>query len=137
MQGTFLDTNIFLRHILNDDSVKSAACRDLFRSIERRELVAWTTPLVVAEIVFVLSNPKTYNVSRTQLCDTLLPLLGLVNLKLQHKRLYARVFELFVAYPIDYVDAYHAAFLEKMNQTELFSFDTDFDGVPTVTRREP
>jgi hypothetical protein len=40
-------------------------------------MVAWTSPLVVAEIVFVLSNPKTYDVSRRQLRDILLPLLRL------------------------------------------------------------
>ncbi len=137
MQGTFLDTNIFLRHLLNDDPASSSACRELFRSIERREAVAWTSPLVLAEIVFVLSNPKTYDVSRAQLRDTLLPLLKLVNLKLEHKQLYARVFELFVDYPIDYVDAYHTALLERSNQTELLSFDKDFDGLPMVTRREP
>ena len=65
------------------------------------------------------------------------PSLKLVNLKLEHKQLYARVFELFVDYPIDYVDAYHAALLERSNQTELLSFDKDFDGLPMLTRREP
>jgi hypothetical protein len=60
----------------------------------------------------------------------------MVNLN-DHKRLYARVLELFVDYPIDYVDGQSRGPPQNLNQAELFSFDTDFDGIPRLTRREP
>jgi predicted nucleic acid-binding protein len=137
MRGVFLDTNIFLRQFLNDDPIKAAATRELFRSIEQGVSGGWTTALVISEIVFILSNPKTYAVDRATIRELILPVLGLPNLRIERKRLYPRVFELYVSYPIDYVDAYHVALLEHYGQTELFSFDTDFDRLPEVTRREP
>jgi predicted nucleic acid-binding protein len=137
MQGTFLDTNIFLRHLLNDIPDQSKAARDLFVSIEQKRTLAWTSPLVIAEIIFVLENPKTDNVARADLRDQLLALVGLPNPKLERKQLYPRIFELYVTLPIDYVDAYHAALLEYYRQSELYSFDHDFDAVPGITRREP
>lgn len=137
MLGTFLDTNIFLRHLLNDVPTQSEAANRLFTEIENGSVSGWTTPLVISEIVFVLENRKTYNVSRVALRDNLLPLIALPQLKLERKRLYPRVFELYASYSIDYVDAYHAALLENLKQSELYSFDTDFDRLPGVTRREP
>lgn len=136
MQGTFVDTNIFLRHLLNDIPDQSAATHRLFSAIEEGTLHTWTTPLVIAEIIFVLENPKTHRVPRSTLREALVPLLALPNLKLEHKRLYPRVFGLYVAFPIDYVDAYHAALLEH-EQHELFSFDHDFDTIPGLVRKEP
>ena len=137
MQGIFLDSNISLRHFLNDDPVKAAATRELYRSIEQQNRTAWTTALVVPEIVFIPSNRRTYGVDRMTIRDLVLPILVLPNLKLQHKRLYSRVFDLYISYPIDYVDAYHAALLEHYGQGELLSFDRDFDTLPGFTRREP
>lgn len=137
MQGIFLDTNIFLRHLLNDLPDQSAACRELIRSIEDGHIVAWTTDLVIAEIVFVLANPKTYDVSRAGIRDLLLPLINLAGLKIERKRLYPRVFDLYVSRPIDYVDAYHAALIESGQQGQLYSFDAHFDSIDGLTRLEP
>jgi len=137
MQGTFLDTNILLRHLLNDVPAQSQAAHRLIRAIEAGSVVAWTSALVIAEIVFALENPKTHHVGRSTLADHLQPLLALPHLKLERKRLYPRIFELYVSLPIDYVDAYHAALLEHYGQHELYSFDQDFDAIPGMTRREP
>ncbi len=133
----FLDTNIFLRHLLRDDPIRSTAARDLFHAIGRDEIMAWTSPLVIAEIVFVLSNPKTYALSRAQIRDGVLPLIGLSGVALERKRLYPRAFALFVSLPIDFVDAFHAARIEDRGENTLYSYDTDFDGIPGIHRQEP
>ncbi|MBI4321545.1 MAG: PIN domain-containing protein, partial [Chloroflexi bacterium] len=77
MTTPFLDTNIILRHLLNDDPIKSPACFSLIQAIEQEKASAWTSHLVIAEIVFVLSNRKTYNLSREEIRDRLLPLINL------------------------------------------------------------
>ncbi len=134
----FLDTNIFLRHLLNDHPVQSPRAFALIKAIEERRLEAWTSELVIAELVFVLSNKRTYNESRQRIASLLLPILGLPHLHLlRSKRLYRRTFELFVQLPIDYVDCYHAALIEQRKEPELYSFDQDFDKVPGLKRREP
>ena len=135
--STFLDTNILLRHLLNDDPVQSPACLALIAAIENGKEIAWTTNLVVAEIVFVLSNKKTYDLPREAIRERLLHLLRLRGLKLPHKQLYERIFELYTSLPIDYIDCYHAALLGKQKEPRLYSYDTDFDLISTVTRLEP
>jgi predicted nucleic acid-binding protein len=137
MPTPFLDSNIFLRHLLNDDSAKAAQCLALFRAIENRTITVWTTPLVIAEVVFVLASKRTYNVERTRIRDLLLPLINLPGLKIPQKRVYDRVFALYTALPIDYIDCYHAALMERQGNRQLYSYDTDFDRVSLIHRIEP
>jgi predicted nucleic acid-binding protein len=137
MSVPFLDTNILLRHILNDDPIKSPACFALVQAIERGETMVWTSELAIAEVVFVLESKRTYNVPRDTIRDALLPLLGLPGIKLTHKRLYRRVFDLYTRLPIDFIDCYHVALMEQRGNRTLFSYDTDFEKISDVIRREP
>ena len=109
MSVPFLDTNILLRHILNDDPHRSAACFALIQAIERGDTTVWTSELAIAEIVFVLESKRTYNFPREAIRDVVLPLIGLPGIKLAHKRLYRRIFDLYTIFPIDFIDCYHAA----------------------------
>lgn len=131
----FIDTNIFIRHIMADDPVQSPACLALFQSIERGELTVWTSHLVIAEIVFVLS--RVYRLERPAVRDVILPLISLPGIKLEQKHLFTQTFELFTTLPIDYVDAYHAALLLHRGETTLYSYDADFDRVPALERLAP
>lgn len=137
MSVLFLDTNILLRHLTNDDPRKARECLALFRSIEEGHTTVWTSDLVIAEVVFVLSNRHTYHVSREAIRDLLLPLINLRGIKLPHKRLYQRVFALDTSLPIDYIAAYHAALVEQRDDSTLYSYDTDFDRVTSLRRIEP
>jgi predicted nucleic acid-binding protein len=134
----FLDTNILLRHLLNDHPVHSPASFALIQAVERRTLTVWTSNLAIAEVVFVLSIKRTYNLPREDVRDRLLPLIDLPSLKLANKRVYHRAFDLYVSLAgLSFVDAYHAALLERRSEPELYSFDTDFDDIHTVRRVEP
>ncbi|MDI7277446.1 MAG: type II toxin-antitoxin system VapC family toxin [Anaerolineae bacterium] len=137
MSMPFLDANILLRHLTNDDPASGRACLALMRAIEQGEIRAWTSDLVIAEVVFVLSSKKLCNLDRETIRDLLLPLINLPGLKIAHKRLYRRVFALYTTLPIDYVDAFHAALMEKQRTREVFSYDRHFDRVPGIERREP
>ena len=99
--------------------------------------MGWTSPLVVAEIVFILSNSRTYAVPRSEIRDRLLPLLRLPGIGLERKRLFDRVFELYTTLEIDYIDCYHAALIEHAGQESLYSFDGAFDMVLGLSRSEP
>src|SRR5688572_25141056 len=137
MSATFVDTNIFLRHLLNDHPTHSPAAFRLIQSIERGKQTAWTSELVVAELVWVPSSKQGYALPRERIRSLLVPLLSLPSLKVPHRRLYPWIFDLYVGLPMDYIDAYHAALVQHRGETELCSYDTDFDHVQGLTRREP
>jgi predicted nucleic acid-binding protein len=138
MSIPFLDTNILIRHITKDDPVRSPAAFALLQGIERGQISVWTTELVVAEAIFILTNRRTYNRSRENIRSVLLPILLLPGIKLANKRVYPRAFDLWVSLPdLSYVDAYHAARIEREASKALYSFDADFDKIPGLVRREP
>ena len=58
-------------------------------------------------------------------------------LRVDAKHVLPRAFDLYLTTSIDWVDAYHAAVVESRGETELVSFDRDFDRVPGLRRREP
>lgn len=136
-QRQFLDTNIFLRHLTKDHPTQSPACFALIQAIEQGKFQAWTSDLVIAEIVFTLSSKSLYNLNRMTIRDLLLPLVNLPGIKLTNKRLYQRTLDLYRNLPIDYTDAYNAALIESRKQKEIYSYDADFDRVQTVKRLEP
>lgn len=133
----FVDTNIFLRHLTNDHPTQSPACFALMQAIEQGKVKAWTSDVVIAEVVFVLSSKQVYNLSRQTIRDLLLPLINLPGIKLPNKRLYQRAFDLYTSLSIDYPDAYDAALMESRKQPQIYSYDTDFDKIKGIQRREP
>lgn len=135
MSTAFIDTNIFLRHLTGDDPAKAQACFQLIQDIEQGSITAWTSELVIAELVFVLH--KQYKLDRTTVRDLLLPLISLPSLKIAHKRMYHRVFELFTDGPLGYNDAYNAALMELNKATEIYSYDAEFDRIEGISRKEP
>ena len=52
----FVDTNIFLCFLTNDDPRKADACEQLFKKAVSGKESLFTTELVIAEIVWVLNH---------------------------------------------------------------------------------
>jgi len=137
MEDAFLDTNIILRYLLRDDEVKAQRCLELLEKAERREIKLRTTDLVIAEAVWVLESPTTYNLPRDRIRELLLPIIFLPGLRLSGKKLYRRIFELYVDQSIDFIDAYNAAHMEKRKLAQIYSYDSDLDRVAGISRVEP
>ena len=137
MEHAFLDTNIVLRYLLRDDELKAQCCLELLERAERREINLHTTDLVIAELVWVLESPATYNLPRDRIRDLLLPVILLPGLKLPGKKLYHQIFELYSDQSIDFIDAYNVVHMKKQGLSRIYSYDPDFDRVVSVSRVEP
>jgi predicted nucleic acid-binding protein len=137
MEYAFLDANVILRYLLRDDESKAQRCLKLLERAERREIALRTTDLVVAELVWVLESPVTYNLPREKVKELLLPVIFLPGLKLPGKKLYRQIFELYVDQGIDFIDAYNAVHMGKQGLTRIYSYDSDFDRIAGVSRVEP
>ena len=69
-----------------------------------------------------------------ELVETILRLPGL---RLPQKSLFYRAFELYRTTPLSFVDAYNAAYMRLLKITHIYSWDSDFDKIPGITRVEP
>lgn len=134
MVNGFLDTNIFLRHLLNDIPDQTAKATTILQRIENGELTVRTSDAVVFETIFTLQ--RSYKKPRVEIAAGLLPLLDLPGIILPGKRHFQKVFGLYTTTPIGFIDCYHIVLLDRLGLTDIFSFDTDFDGLPDLHRRE-
>ena len=133
----FIDTNIFLRFLTKDDPVKAASCRRLLQSAAEGELKLYTTDLVMAELVWVLQSPKTYNLSPAEIYDIILPLFTIKNLYFPSKNIFPDIMELFKTENIDFIDAYNHEVMRGRKIDTIYSYDKHFDQLPDVARQEP
>ena len=133
----FVDANIFLRYLTRDDPEKAQACLALFQQAERGEVTLFTTETIIAEIVYVLSSPRLYNLSRQDVRNRLMPLLTLPGLRMSKRSVALRALELYESHNVDFEDALAAAHMEQLGIETIISYDRDFDRFPQVTRAEP
>lgn len=131
----FVDTNIFIRYLTKDDPEKAAACFRLFEQANRGVVEITTSESVLAEVVFILSSKRLYNLSRYDIRIRLYPLLMISGLKLPRRRVYLRALDLYSSNTIDFEDAVSAAAMEQRQIGEIYSYDHDFDRIKGVAIR--
>jgi predicted nucleic acid-binding protein len=56
MASLFVDTNVFLRFLTNDDPAKAKRAESLFRDALRGKIKLATSLLVIAEIIWTLES---------------------------------------------------------------------------------
>lgn len=140
---TFLDTNYFLRYLVEPDGPANRTRHEiataLFDAIERGEETAPTTEAVLAEVAYVLASKRQYNLPSSDIASFIAPIIRLPGLQLPRgqKRRYLRALDLWADYPkLGFVDALTAAMVED-GSSSLATFDSDFDAFPTIVRWRP
>jgi predicted nucleic acid-binding protein len=135
MSLPFVDTNVFLRHIVGDHPDQSPRATALFERIERGEVRVRVADTVIFETVFSLQ--RFYRIPRSDIRGALLALMDLPGVVLSGKQRLRRVFDYYVTYNLSFADAYHAVLVEALKLPEIVSFDRDYDRIPGLRRVEP
>jgi len=133
----FLDANVLLRVLTNDDPEKAQQCFDLLRKAERGEVQLATSEHVIAEVVYVLSSPRLYHLPAKRIRDLLLPILGLRGLKLPSRQVYRRALDIYALHNADFGDTLTVAHMRKWEVRTILSYDRHFDRIEGVERQEP
>lgn len=132
----FLDTNIILRHVMQDHPVHSPAAMRLIGQLEAGDLNVRIADTVVFEAVFTLE--KTYRVPRPEIASALLGILESPGVDLPGKAAYRQVFALWLQFKgLPFADCFHAVCARRFTEGVVISFDHDFDRIPGIDRREP
>ena len=132
----FLDTNVLVRHITQDDPLNTPKASAFLAEVQRGEVEVSIADTVVFEAVFTLE--KHYKFTRPDIRDTVLPIVELPGVYLPAKASLRDVFDLYVNHPaLSFADCYHVVLVQRLNLPGIVSFDQGLDQVPGLNRVEP
>jgi uncharacterized protein len=131
----FLDTNILLRHFVNDHPDHSPRATAFLTLVEQGQTRVRIAESVIFETVFTLQ--RQYHLPRQRIADLVLPILDLPGIELPGKQHFHTVFDYYIRYNVSFIDAYHTVLMDRLHLTVIVSFDRDFDKLPGITRLEP
>ena len=133
----FIDTDVIIRLLTKDDPKKQAAAAALFEQVEAGTLKVAAPVTVIADAVYVLSSPRLYNLSPSQVRKLLIPLVRLPGFRVRNRRTVLRALDLYASMNIDFGDAFIVASMERASSQVVYSYDTPFDRIKNITRQEP
>lgn len=137
MTDPFVDTDVIIRLVTNDDPKKQAEAAALFEAVEAGKLVVTSPDTVIADAVYVLSSPRLYHKSRSDVAAMLSGLLRLPGFKVENRASVLRALDLYASTKLDFGDALIVASMEQGGSRILYSYDTDFDRISGITRLSP
>lgn len=136
MKRCFVDTNLFLRYLTNDDPAKADRVETLLGQAAAGELALVSSDLVMAEIVRVLES--FYQLAPARIAPLIRGILATPGLEVVNAALVGRALELYESLKIDFIDGHIAAQMERLGIDELYSFDKQHIArLTAITRREP
>ena len=137
MTQPFIDTDVIIRFLTGDDPKKQAAATRLFEQIEQGLLTVQAPDTVIADAVYVLASPRLYHLPRRVVQEVLTTLVHLPQFQVQNRWSVLRALDVYAVTKLDFGDALLIASMEQQGSQLLYSYDTDFDHLQGITRREP
>ena len=135
--STLVDANIFVRLLTGDDPEKAARCLSLVERARLGEVILATSEAVIAEVAYVLTSPKSYQLPRAAVAGALQPLLANPGLQVDRKSAVLSALDLWGHSNLDFADCLSAARIRFDNLDGIYSYDRDFDRISGIRRLEP
>ncbi len=136
MTSCFVDTNLFIRYLTNDDEAKAEKVELLLKKAAAGKVRLVTAEMVMAEVVWVLES--SYGLKSAEVAPLIRGILATPGLDVLNAPLVARALEFYEGKNVDFIDGYIAAVMEKQGIKELYSFDRKHvSGIEAISRREP
>lgn len=131
-----IDTNILLRHLLQDHDDHSPRASALLLTVRRGEASIFCPATVIFETIHVLHG--RIGLPRADIAWALTNLIRLPNFVMSEEDVVVDALEFWTNQsPLDYADCYHLALTRARGMTEIYTFDRKMDRFPGVERIEP
>lgn len=130
----FVDANVILRFVLEDNLLLSPKSRLIFEKIEKGETQAFISLLVISEVVFTLQ--RSYRLPKAEVARKLLSISQSPNIKIEKRKLVTEAFSYYLDENIDFTDAYQIALMKDKGISQIYSFDKHFNRFPQIERLE-
>lgn len=128
MKTYFVDANIFLRFILEDNKKLAKKAKEYFQKAKEEKIKLIFTPEIIMEINYVLL--KVYSVDKVKVVDYLSTLIKTPYLEIINRKILLNSLDVCQKYPVDFIDALLFSYA-KENNSSVLSFDTDFQKLPS------
>ncbi|BBO81232.1 hypothetical protein DSCO28_17980 [Desulfosarcina ovata subsp. sediminis] len=136
MNVCFIDTNLFIRYLTNDDPGKADRVERLLKQAANGEIELVTAEMVLAEVVWVLES--YYQLEKRRITELLKAILSTPGLKVLNGKIVENALNYYSLKNIDFVDAYIVALMEKRKIAGIYSFDKKhLDRITNIKRMEP
>lgn len=137
MKTCFVDTNLFVRYLTNDDPAKVDRVERLLCDAAAGTVSLVTADVVLTELVWVLES--VYMLTPEEITPMLRAILATPGLNVINGAVVDRALDYYyLDQHIDFVDGYIAATTEKLHITDLYSFDRKhLSNLENMNRLEP
>lgn len=136
MSKCFVDTNLFIRYLTNDEPELADRVEKLLDQAAAGELQLITTELVIAETVWVLES--SYKLKNREVAPLIRGILATSGLEVVNAEMISRALMLYELQNIDFVDASITVFMEKQGILDIYSYDKKhLARVTGINRKEP
>lgn len=130
-----IDANVILRYLTNEPADQAERAARLLEAAKSGATQLLVEEVVLAEVIWTLSS--FYRVSKRDIAAMLLAFLAPDGIQNPQKDALKTALVLLTTYNLDFADALIAAKALESGQSELYSFDRDFDRIPGILRKEP
>ncbi len=136
MDRFFVDTNVFIRYLTNDDPKKADRVERLLKLTIEGKASLITNLMVIAELVWTLES--YYGLSRSDIGEKLSLILNTPNLEVPESQRIMKAVSLYVEENIDFIDAYNAIFVKEHGISSILTYDKKhFGRLSWLKRAEP
>lgn len=124
MKEILLDSNIFIRFLIQDVPSHFEKAKEIFEDIEEGRVKGFVSLLVVNEVIWILEN--FYELKRDLYIPKFLELLSLGNVKIMEakKEAILTILQEMPKHTIDFTDVY---LFKVKGKRSIASFDKDFE----------
>lgn len=134
--SVLVDTNVILRHLLDDIPDHSQRANVLFAGVVRGDTRVYIPSTVFLESSYVLTRSKGVPVADT--ARALSTILGYAGLETDHPAALKAASQLWATQgPLSFADCFHLALTRQLGMTRIVTFDQKMDRYPGVERIEP
>ncbi|HDZ83761.1 MAG TPA: PIN domain-containing protein [Nitrospirae bacterium] len=121
MKKYFVDTNVFMRYLVNDDHGQADRVEKLLDKAEKGEIRIITGPPVFFELAWTLKS--FYEMKKDDIYNCLLSIAAIPGLAITDADVITESLEMYKKYAIEFSDAYISVLSKKLDDSGVVTFN--------------
>lgn len=117
----FVDTNVFLRFLLEDNDKQSAVARVLFEQASEGKTIIFTSLVVFFEIYWLFRG--LFKKNKNEVCTILKNLLEMKFMIFAERGVFEKAIDIYQKTNLDLEDSYNLAYAKSNKATDFKTFD--------------